>query len=241
MGGRAFVTGASGTIGKAVARALARRGVEVWLGCKTRVEETEALQRELQSSGATVMPVVCELSQHAECEVALKPLLQSRGPVNILVHCAGIVRRSLLLGTSPQDWEAVLSGNVTSFYNAARILLRGMIQQRDGMIIALGSVVGDRGLEGQVAYAASKAALLGAVRSLAREAGPHNVRVNLVCPGWIDGGMNETRSVKPVLERIPLRRPGSPEDVASLVDFLCSPAASYITGAMVPVSGGLDM
>jgi 3-oxoacyl-[acyl-carrier protein] reductase len=141
----------------------------------------------------------------------------------------------------PLDWNRVVEVNLNGFYNVCRLVLRGMMQQRQGAIVGISSVVARSGLAGQAPYAASKAALEGTIRSLAKEMGVYKIRVNAVSPGWIDAGMNEGKSVTPVLDRIPLRRPGRPEDVAHAVGFLCSPEAAYVSGNVVPVSGGLDI
>ena len=238
---RALVTGASGAIGQAIACSLAEQGFEVWLGCRSRVKEASELREAILSRGGSAEVVAFDVTDYESCQSKLSALIAERGSVSAFVHCAGVVRQKLLLRTMPDDWNTVLATNLSGFYHVCRAVLRGMIQQRSGSIIAIGSVVGNRGLEGHTAYTASKAGLVGAARSLAQEVGSYNIRVNVVSPGWIDAGMNSQRPVDKVLQRIPMQRVGSPEDVAPLVSFLCSPAASYITGAEIPVSGGLDV
>ena len=240
-GGIALVTGASGAIGGAVSMALARQGFEVWLGCRQHQDRAAEIRDRIVSDDGTAAIVPFDVADFASCHQTIGRLIDARGPVSVLVHAAAVLRRLLLLRTSPADWSAVMDTNLTGFYNVCHVVSRGMIARRRGSIVAIGSIAGTHGLEGQTAYSASKAALVGAVRSMARELGAYDIRANVVSPGWIDAGMNSGRSADKVLDRIPLRRTGRSEEVADVVSFLCSSASSYVTGAVIPVSGGMDV
>jgi 3-oxoacyl-[acyl-carrier protein] reductase len=238
---RALVTGASGAIGRAVALSLAAQGFDVWLGCRSRIQQAAELREDILSRQGAAEVLPFDVADYDSCQSVVGALIAERGAVSAFVHCAGVVHDRLVLRTAPADWNGVLAANLSSFYYVCRAVLRGMIKQRFGSIVAIGSVVARGGLEGRAAYAASKAGLVSAARTLAQEVGGYNIRVNVVSPGWIDAGMNSAPPGEPVLQRIPLRRAGSPEEVAPIVSFLCSPAAAYITGADIPVSGGLDV
>ncbi len=221
--------------------ALGRQGYEVWLGCREHVDRAAEVCDAIRSANGSAEVLPFDVTDAGCCRRVLGAFIDARGPVSALVHAAGVVRRLLLLRTSPADWDAVIDTNLTGFYNVCCVVLRGMIARRGGSIVAIGSVVGARGLEGQMAYCASKAALVGAVRSLTREVGAYDIRANVVSPGWIEAGMNSSQSVDAVVDRIPLRRAGHPDEVAAVVSFLCSAASSYVSGAVIPVSGGLDV
>ncbi len=238
---RALITGSTGGLGQAIAAALASQGLEVWLGCQKRDERGLKLQARLREGGASAELVEFDVSCLESCEAALVPRLRDRGALSTVVYCAGVTRQSMLMTTPPAEWQRMIAINLTGFYNVCKLVLGGMMEQRSGSIVAISSVVARSGLEGQAPYAASKAALEGAVRLLARQVGECNVRVNAVRPGWIDAGMNEGKSPAPILERIPLQRVGTPQDVVDTVSFLCSSRASYVSGCAIPVTGGLDL
>lgn len=236
----ALITGSTGGIGQAIVRELATNGFAVWLGCQSQ-EHGENLRNKLREEGLSAEVAAFDVAERSACETVLTSMLEQKGPVSAFVHCAGVVNPSLLLATTPSTWNRVVSVNLTGFYNVCRVVLRGMVSQKSGAIVGISSIVARSGLAGQAAYSASKAGLEGAIRSLAKEVGPYNIRVNAVSPGWIDVGMNEGKSAASVLDRIPLRRLGEPCDVAQAVGFLCSSEASYVSGNILPVSGGLDI
>ena len=227
-----LVTGGSKGIGHGIAVRLAKAGHRV------------AATYRSGDVPADVLGVQCDLTEPAQVEAAFAQVESSLGNVEVLVANAGITRDTLLMRMSDDDWDQVLATNLTGAFRVARRATRAMIRGRFGRIVFISSVVGMMGSAGQVNYAASKSGLVGMARSVARELGSRGVTANVVAPGFIETDMTAALGedlVKKYAEQIPLGRLGSVDDVAGTVEFLTSDAASYITGAVIPVDGGLGM
>jgi 3-oxoacyl-[acyl-carrier protein] reductase len=239
----ALVTGATRGIGRAIALALAGAGARV-IGTSTTDEGAASIAAYLREAGANGDGLRLDVRDTAMIEAALEDIETRHGPVGILVNNAGITRDSLLVRMKEDDWDAIMATNVKPAFQLAKLVLRDMMKARRGRIIQIGSVVGTSGNPGQTNYAAAKAALVGFTKSLALEVGSRDITVNCVAPGFIDTEMTQSlpqpqRDV--LMQRIPLRRLGTPEDVAYAVLFLASPRAGYITGATLHVNGGMLM
>ena len=241
MEGRvALVTGASRGIGRAIALALAGRGVTVVAAA--RGDHAQAVTDEIRALGGRADAVSMDVTDTSAVEAVVAATLERTGHLDILVNNAGMTRDQLVLRMKREDWDAVLATNLTAAFTCAQAVLRPMLKQRSGRIINVSSVVGQAGNAGQANYAASKAGLIGFTKSLALEVGSRGITVNAVAPGLIDTDMTRALSAGAQDEwtsRIPLKRLGTPEDVASAVVFLASDEASYITGHVLAVNGGL--
>lgn len=236
----ALVTGASGGIGGAVARALHGAGATVGLS-GTRVAPLEALAAEL-GDRAHVLP--CDLSVAEEVEALMKRAAEAMGSVDILVNNAGITRDGLMMRMSDDDWAQVIDVNLTSSFRLCRAALRGMMKARWGRIINITSVVGTSGNPGQANYAAAKAGLTGLSKSLAQEVASRGITVNCVAPGLVEtamtGKLNDEQRAR-ILADVPAGRMGQPEEIAAAVLYLASAEAGYVTGATLHVNGGGNM
>jgi 3-oxoacyl-[acyl-carrier protein] reductase len=236
----ALVTGASRGIGRATALALARQGAVVIAAA--RGDNARPVVEEIAEAGGSAHPLTHDVTDHASVEAGLAGVLEQHGRLDILVSNAGITRDQLLLRMKREDWDAVLATNLTASFTICQAVLRPMIKQRGGRIIAISSVVGQMGNAGQANYAASKAGLIGFCKSMAREVASRGITVNVVAPGLIETDMTKAltgTSREDWAERIPLGRLGRPEDVAHAVCFLASDEASYITGHVLAVNGGM--
>jgi 3-oxoacyl-[acyl-carrier protein] reductase len=227
-----LVTGGSKGIGRGIAQRLHAAG--------HRVAAT------YRSGGVPtgVLGVQCDITDPAQVDAAFKEVESALGPVEVLVANAGITRDTLLMRMSDDDWSTVIETNLTGSFRVAKRATRAMMRARFGRMIFISSVVGQLGSAGQVNYAASKAGLVGLARSLARELGSRGVTANVVAPGFIETDMTAVLSedlVKKYTDQIPLGRLGAVDDIAATIEFLASDAAGYITGALIPVDGGLGM
>jgi len=239
----ALVTGATRGIGRAIAAALAGAGATV-VGTATTDEGAATIAVYLKDAGNAGAGLKLDVSDGAAVDAVLADIDKRFGAITILVNNAGITRDNLLLRMKDDEWDAIMATNLKPAYRLAKGVLRGMMKARRGRIIQIGSVVGASGNPGQANYAAAKAALVGFTKSLAQEVGSRNITVNCVAPGFIDTDMTKAlpdAQRTALLERIPLGRLGSPEDIASAVLFLASPQAGYITGATLHVNGGMYM
>jgi 3-oxoacyl-[acyl-carrier protein] reductase len=239
----ALVTGASRGIGRAVALALAEKGARV-IGTATTAEGAKAVTEMLASHGYNGRGAVLDVASAESIDALLAGLDGSEGMPTILVNNAAITRDTLLVRMKPEDWERVLTTNLTSVFRLSKSVLRRMMKERRGRIVNVTSVVALTGNPGQANYAAAKAGVLGFTKSLAREVASRGITVNTVAPGFIDTDMTRTLSEEQraaLASRIPMERLGLPEDVAAAVTFLVSPAAGYITGETLHVNGGLFM
>jgi 3-oxoacyl-(acyl-carrier-protein) reductase len=227
-----LVTGGSKGIGRAIAERLHAAGHRV------------AATYRSGDVPPGVLGVECDVTDAAQVDAAFAQVESALGPVEVVVANAGITRDTLILRMSDEDWDAVIDTNLTGSFRVAKRATRGMMRARFGRLIFISSVVGLLGSAGQVNYASSKAGLVGMARSLARELGSRGVTANVVAPGFIVTEMTADLGedlVKKYAEQIPLGRMGSTDDIAGVVDFLISDAASYVTGAVIPVDGGLGM
>ena len=242
-GGRvALVTGASRGIGRAIALKLADSGAAVIAAA--RADHADAVVAEIEAAGGTAVGVSLDLTDTASIPTLARTALDRFGRIDVLVNNAGIVRDQLMMRMKPGDWDAVLATNLTAAFGCCQSVLRTMLKQRAGRIVNISSVVAQSGNAGQANYAASKAGLIGFSKSLAREVASRGITVNVVAPGLIDTDMTsglDERAREALVGQIPMARLGSPDEVAAAVCFLASDEASYITGQVVAVNGGMYM
>ena len=239
----ALVTGASRGIGKACARALARAGNRLVLAARS-VEKLEEVATEIRGAGGEAFVVEMDLANKESIARAIDLAAKEYGRIDILVNNAGVTKDGLALRMKQADWELVLATNLSGAFYAVQAVLSGMLRERWGRIINISSVVGEMGNAGQANYVASKAGLIGLTKSLAQEVGSRNITVNAVAPGFIETDMTQGLSEelkKKMLDNTPLRRFGTADDVAHAVRFLASDEASFITGHVLDVNGGIYM
>jgi 3-oxoacyl-[acyl-carrier protein] reductase len=240
----ALVTGGSRGIGRSCAVALAGAGHRVALCYRSDKEGAAETAAAITEAGGEALPIAADVADPGALDAAMKEIESTWGPVQILVNNAGVTRDGLLLRMSDEQWSEVIHTNLDGAFYAIRRAAHGMVRGRFGRIVNIGSAIGFAGAPGQVNYAAAKAGLLGLTRSVARELASRNITCNLVAPGPIATVMFDAISEERQAELkglVPLGRLGTPDEVGSTVAFLCSEAAGYITGAVIPVDGGVSM
>lgn len=235
-----LITGASRGIGAAIAARLAQSGFEVILHCVHNRAAVEQLSSEIRNGGGSARALCFDISHREQCREVLEADIQQHGAYYGVVCNAGITRDNAFPALSSEDWDLVLRTNLDGFYNVLQPVIMPMIRRKQsGRIVALSSVSGIVGNRGQVNYSAAKAGIIGAVKALALELAKRKITVNCIAPGMIDTDMTREIDDSLIRKMIPMRRMGTPEEIAAVADFLCSDDASYITRQVITVDGGL--
>lgn len=237
----ALVTGASRGIGRAVALRLSRDGFRVWANYAGNQAAAESLCAEIEAAGGSAVPVQFDVSDGPAATAAIDALIEAEAAPDVIVCNAGITRDGLLAAMSTENWQQVIDTNLGGFFHITKACLRPMLRRRSGRIIAMSSVSGQMGNAGQVNYAASKAGLIGAAKSLAKEIASRKITVNVVAPGFVETDMVKDLPKEELSKHVPLGRFGTAEEIAAAVSFLASEEAAYITGQVLAVNGGMYM
>jgi len=240
----ALVTGASRGIGSAIAKTLAREGAFVIVNYNGSKEKAEAVVSEIKAAGGDGVSLQCDVSDFTACGAMIENCIKEYGHIDVLVNNAGITRDNLLMKMSEEDFDAVLNTNLKGAFNTIRHMSRYFLKQRAGSIINISSVSGVIGNAGQANYSASKAGVIGLTKSVARELSKRGITCNAVAPGFIETEMTEQMpesAKEAVKQQIPLQRTGKVCDIAEVVAFLASEKASYITGQVISVDGGMSI
>lgn len=234
----AIVVGGSRGIGRAIALRLAGSGFDIWLTYKSNHGAAQEVKLAIETTGRACELIPFDVSSYEETEAALGKRGEDFSP-DVLVFNSGVARDNLMVFMTRNEWDTVLSTNLDGFFNVTRTVLFSMLKAKKGRIVVISSASGQIGQAGQVNYSASKAGLIGAAKALAREIGKKNIFVNVVAPGFIETDMTEGLPKDLVMNLIPIKRLGRSEDVASLVNFLCTEEDMYIHGQVIGVNGGL--
>ncbi|HMB25471.1 MAG: 3-oxoacyl-ACP reductase FabG [Chloroflexota bacterium] len=240
----AVITGASRGIGRAIAELLAQQGADVVCGDRLQEQAEETAANIAKATGRRTSGCLVDVASHESAKGFIDCALENFGKIDILINNAGITRDNLLMRISEEDWDSVLDINLKGAYNCCKAVLRPMMKQRYGRIVNITSVVGLSGNAGQTNYSASKAGLIGFTKSLAKEVGSRNITVNAVAPGYVTTALTNVLSEEykqAAIKATPMGRLGTPEDIAHAVAFLVSDQASFITGQVLSVDGGMVM
>lgn len=238
------ITGAGRGIGLAIAGKYAENGAKIVITDINFNEEADEFVKKFESKGVVVKLYKSDVSNFDDCQRVIDEIVKDFGRIDVLVNNAGITRDNLLMRMSEEQWDLVLKVNLKSVFNMTKAILKPMMAQRNGSIINMSSVVGLSGNAGQGNYSASKAGMIGFTKSMAKEFGSRNIRVNAIAPGFIETKMTEqlTEQVRTEwIKTIPLKRGGTPDDVANAALFLASDLSSYVTGQVISVDGGINM
>jgi 3-oxoacyl-[acyl-carrier protein] reductase len=242
-GKRIIVTGAAQGIGRAIAALLAEGGAALLL-CDVNREKTEETAGEIGAGGATCLACMADVTRPADADALVQDAVQRLGAVDVLVNNAGITRDNVLLRMKEDQWDQVMAVNLKGTFNCTRAAIRAMLRQKKGTVINIASITGLMGNAGQANYSASKAGVIGFTKAVAREYADRGITVNAVAPGFIQTAMTDAipdKEREALINQIPLKRLGTPLDVAQVVCFLASDEAAYITGQVIGVNGGLYM